>query len=110
MELPIETSNLNIIQIGEASPVLIYGTNEHKKNAKGELLYKIPVLIQGTTNRQDPITSITYAGLKLNYSNGTKLIVKGLTILSWSIKGSNGQMRNGFTLKAKTITTDISKS
>ena len=60
MELPISTDKLNIILIGEASPVLVYGTSEHKKDREGKLLYKVPVLIQGTDNRKTPITSITY--------------------------------------------------
>jgi hypothetical protein len=104
MELPISTDKLNIILIGEASPVLVYGTSDHKKDRDGKLLYKIPVLIQGTDNRQDPITSITYGGEKLSVPNGTRLNVKDLTILTWSIRSTNGQLRSGTTLKAKSIT------
>jgi len=109
MELPIDSEKLNIILIGEALPVMVYGTNEQKKDANGQLVFKAPVLIQGTGSRQDPTGTITYAGSKLTFPNGTKLAIKGLTILTWSMRGTNGQNRNGFTLRAKQIASTNSR-
>ena len=110
MELPINTERLNIILIGEALPVMVYGTNEQKKDANGQLVFKAPVLIQGTNSRQDPTTMITYSGEKINFPNGTKLVVKDLTLLTWSMRGTNGQMRNGATLRAKAISASPSRA
>ena len=109
MELPIESEKLNIILIGEALPVMVYGTNEQKKDASGQLVFKAPVLIQGTGSKQDPTTTITYSGSKLSFPNGTKLVVKDLSIFTWSLRGNNGQMRNGFTLRAKHISSANSR-
>jgi hypothetical protein len=103
MELPIDVEKLTIIVIGEASPVMVYGTQEQKKNKEGQLVYKLPVLIQGTGDRQDPTTSITFAGEKMDLPKGSRVNAKGLTLMSWTLRSANGTYRSGTTLRAKSI-------
>jgi len=103
VELPIDTEKLNIIAIGEASPVMVFGTNEPKKNKEGQLVFKLPVLIQGTGDRQDPTTTITYYGDKIDLPKGSRVSAKGLTLLTWALRGTNGAMRSGTTLRAKSV-------
>lgn len=83
---------------------MIYGTSEQKINKEGKPLYKIPVLISGTSERNDPITTVTVSGDKPVVSNGTKVTFTDLTANNWSIKGNDGQYRSGVTLSAKSLT------
>lgn len=110
MELPIDSEKLTIIVIGEALPVLVYGTTEHKKNKEGQLVYKLPVLVQGTNDRQDPTTNITFAGENLNLPKGSRVNAKGLTLMTWSLRGTNGAYRNGTTLRAQSISAHTPKA
>lgn len=103
MELPIDTSKLQIIVIGEVMPVFVYGTTDRKKNTEGQDVFKIPVLIQGNSNRQDPTTTITFAGNLPTITKGARIQVNDLTLLTWSMKGRDGNMRNGTTLRAKSV-------
>jgi len=103
MELPVEIDKLSIIVIGEALPVYVYGTNELRKNAQGQQIFKLPVLIQNTGERQDPTTTISIAGEKPNFQKGARISPIGLTVMSWSLRGKDGVMRNGITLRAKSI-------
>ena len=103
MELPIDSSKLQIIVIGEVMPVFVYGTTERKKNAEGQDVYKIPVLIQGNSNRQDPTTTISVAGNLPSIVKGSRIQVNDLTLLTWSMRGRDGNMRNGTTLRAKSV-------
>ena len=104
MELPIDVEKLSIIVIGEALPVYVYGTNEKRKNSKGQEIFKVPVLIQNTGERQDPTTTITVAGDKPNFQKGSRITPIGLTVMSWNMRGKDGVMRNGITLRAKSLT------
>ena len=110
MELPIDVEKLTIIVIGEASPVMVFGTQEQKRNKDGEPVYKLPVLIQGTGDRQDPTTNITFSGSKSDFQKGSRISAKGLTLMTWSLRGTNGTYRNGTTLRAKSITAYVSKA
>ena len=103
MELPIDASKLQIIVIGEVMPVFVYGTTERKKNSEGLDVFKIPVLIQGYSSRQDPTTTITVAGSLPIIPKGSRIQTTDLTLLTWSMRGRDGNMRNGTTLRAKSI-------
>mgnify|MGYP001294756026 CR=1 FL=1 len=103
MELPVETEKLSIIVIGEALPVYVYGTNELRKNSKGQSIFKVPVLIQNTGDRQDPTTTISIAGEKPNFPKGSRISPVGLTVMSWNLRGKDGVIRNGITLRAKSL-------
>jgi hypothetical protein len=102
MELPIDASKLQIIVIGEVLPVFVYGTTERKKNAEGLEVFKIPVLIQGN-NRQDPTTTISVAGALPTIPKGSRIQATDLTLLTWSMRGRDGNTRNGTTLRAKSV-------
>lgn len=110
MLLPVDISKLSIIVIGEAIPQFVYGTKDRRTNAKGEEVFKIPVLISGTGDRQDPTTTITVSGSIPNLVKGTKVQFIGLTISSWSIKGNDGVTRNGVSLRAEGIAPNVSRS
>ena len=71
MELPVDVEKLSIIVIGEALPVFVYGTQEKRKNAQGQDIYKLPVLIQNTGDRQDPTQAF-----ELNPHQTVKLFLK----------------------------------
>jgi len=104
MLLPIDASKITIILIGDPIPQFVYGTKERRKNAQGQDIFKLPVLISGTTERQDPTTSITIAGTLPRLEKGSRLNCSGLTVSSWTMKGSDGQTRNGISLRANTVT------
>ena len=104
MLLPADTNKINIILIGDPIPQFVYGTKERRKNAQGLEIYKLPVLITGTSERQDPTTSITVAGNLPKLEKGSRLICTGLTISSWTIKGNDGVTRNGVSLRASAVT------
>lgn len=110
MELPIDLSKIQIIAIGEAMPVFVYGTNERRKNSEGKDVFKIPVLIQGINTRQDPTTTITFAGDTPQISKGSRIQATDLTILTWSMRGKDGVVRNGATLRAKSVSPYMAKN
>lgn len=103
MEMPIDTSKLTIVVIGDVVPQLIYGTKELRKNSKGQSLYKIPVLISGTGERQDPTTTISVAGELPSLPKGSRLQPNGLTMSNWSMRGADGVQRYGVTLRAQSV-------
>jgi hypothetical protein len=104
MLIPVDARNLTIIAIGDPIPQFVYGTNERRKNKLGQEIYKLPVLISGSGERQDPTTTITIAGA-VNVNKGIRLIFTNLVIQTWSLKGSDGVLRNGITLKADGVQT-----
>ncbi len=112
MELSINEDKLTIIVIGSASPVYDFGTNILKKDREGKSVYKLPVLLQGTEDkRQDPTTTITFSsGDLVEFPKGSRVLAKGLTLLTWTMKGSDGQYRSGATLRAKQILPFITKA
>lgn len=103
MLFPINSSNLNIILIGEPTPSNVYGTNEQKKDKKGRLLFKVPVLISGTGDKLDPTTSIVVAGPLPSLSKGQRIQFENLSILNWTMRGNDGVMRSGIVLKADSV-------
>jgi hypothetical protein len=103
MLFPINTTNLNIIVIGDVLPQLVYGSNEPKLDRDGRPLFKVPVLISGTGDRLDPTTSIVVAGPIPNIAKGTRVSVEGLTVSNWTMKGNDGVQRSGISLRAKSI-------
>ena len=103
MLFPINTSNLNIIIIGDVMPQLVYGTNEPKIDREGRPQFKVPVLISGTGDRLDPTTSIVIAGPIPNIPKGTRVNLEGLTVSNWTMRGADGVQRSGISLRAKSI-------
>lgn len=104
MLIPVDARNLSIIAIGDPIPQFVYGTNEKRKNKAGQEIYKLPVLISGSGERQDPTTTITIAGA-INVNKGVRLSFTNLVVQTWSLKGNDGVLRNGITLKADGVQT-----
>ena len=103
MLLPLDVNKLSIILIGDPIPQYVYGTKDLKKTPKGEVINKLPVLISGTGERQDPTTTITVAGSAPQFPKGSRVSAVGLTVMSWSMRGKDGVVRNGITLRAKSL-------
>jgi hypothetical protein len=99
MLIPVDAKNLHIIAIGDPIPQFVYGTNEKRKNKAGQEMFKLPVLISGSGERQDPTTTITIPG-PINVNKGVRLHLVNLVVQTWSLKGADGVLRNGITLKA----------
>ena len=104
MLIPVDSKNLTIIAIGDPIPQYVYGTNEKRVNKAGQEIYKLPVLISGSGERQDPTTTVTIAG-SINVNKGVRLTFTNLVVQTWSLKGSDGVLRNGITLKADGVQT-----
>ena len=103
MLLPIDVNKLSIILIGDPIPQYVYGTKDLKKTPKGEVINKLPVLISGTGERQDPTTTVTISGTIPNIPKGSRIQFGGLVISNWSLKGNDGVTRNGVTLRAESV-------
>ena len=102
MLIPVDMRNLHIIAIGDPIAQYVYGTNDKRKNKAGKEVYKLPVLISGSGERQDPTTTITIPG-PFTIQKGTRLNFLNLVIQTWSLKGADGVVRNGITLKADAV-------
>jgi hypothetical protein len=103
MRLPVDTSKLTIIVIGDPSPVLEFGTNSPKLTPDGRALHKIPVLLTGTGERVEPTATVTVAGTLPALSRGGTVEFTGLTASTWTIRDQNGRERSGMTLRAEGV-------
>ena len=108
MRLPVDTSSLTLIVIGDPIPVLTYGTDDPKSDSDGRPLFRVPVLISGTGERRDPTTTVTVPGPLQDLSKGVAATCDGLTISTWTIR-DNGRERNGVTLRAQAIRTQVKR-
>lgn len=105
MRLPIDTSSIKILALGPAAPINEYGTTNQRTDLSGVPLYKVPVVLSGTTDRIDPTTTITIASASTPLlTNGDVLTAVGLTISSWTMRDGSGQDRSGVTLRAESLT------
>ena len=102
MQLPINTEKLTFMVVGDVSPVRVYGSEEIKVDSKGRQLFRVPVLISGTGAKYDPNTTVTIAGPIGNVVRG-QIKFKGLTLSTWTVRGSDGKERNGVTLRAEGV-------
>ena len=107
MLFQIDTTNLNIILIGDPTPNNVYGTEEQKKDKKGRPLFKLPVLISGTGDRLDPTTSIIVAGPIPPLTKGQRLQFQNLSVMNWNMRGNDGQIRSGIVLKADSVSGQV---
>jgi len=103
MRLPIDTTRISILSIGEPRQVLEFGSNEPKLSQDGKPLYKVPVLLSGTGDRTDPTTTITTSGPLTEFQNGRPLRCTNLTLSTWTLRDDNGRERTGVTLRADAI-------
>jgi hypothetical protein len=103
MRLPIDTNKLTIVVIGDVTPLFVFGTTNPRRNQQGQELFRVPVLISGTADREDPTAFISVPGPVPSLVKGAKVQVTGLTIANWSLRGTEGIQRQGISLKAETI-------
>lgn len=106
MRLPVDTSRLNIIVIGDPTPVLEYGTQSPKTTPDGRPLFRIPVLLTGTGERVEPTTTVTLAGTLPTLTRGGTVEFVDLTASTWTMRDQSGRERSGITLRAESIKSD----
>jgi hypothetical protein len=110
MRLPIDQTKLTVLVIGEPRPVLTYGTDVPKTSVDGRPLYKLPVLLSGTGDRIDPVTTVTIPGPLPEIQKGQTVRFQNLTISTWTVRTSKGDEIFGTTLRAEGIETQSKQS
>ena len=100
MRLPIDTTKLTVMAIGEPRPVFDFGTENPKIGSNGKPVVKVPVLLLGTGERTDPTATITVSGDVAQVKSGATLRCRNLTVSTWSMRDSSGRERTGTTLRA----------
>ena len=100
MRLPIDTTKVTVLAIGDPRPVLEFGTDTPKIDKAGKPLFKIPVLLSGTGDRTDPTTTITASGDLSSIKSGQQLHCTNLSASTWTLRDANGKDRSGLTLRA----------
>lgn len=106
MRLPIDQSKITALVTGEARPVVIYGTSETRADKNGRPLFRLPVLLSGTTDTVDPTTTVTLPGPIEGVAKGQTIRFRNLTISTWTIRDASGRERHGVTLNAEGIESD----
>lgn len=106
MKLPIDQTKLTALITGEPQPVLVYGTTEPRLTKDGQPLYKVPVLLSGTSDSVDPTTTVTIPGPLTTISKGQSVRFRNLTLSTWVMRDASGRERNGVTLRADGIESD----
>ena len=105
MRLPIDVAHLTVLVIGDPVPVTVFGTDTQRVTADGRPLFKVPVLLSGTGEKTDPTATLTLAGPLPALSKGVPCQLEGLTISTWTMRGTDGRDRSGTTLRAESIKT-----
>jgi hypothetical protein len=109
MRLPVDTSRLTVLIIGDPVPATVYGTDTPRTTADGRPLFKVPVLLSGTGERTDPTTVLTVPGPLATLEKSVPCRVDGLTISTWTMRGQDGRERSGVTLRADSVDTPVVK-
>lgn len=110
MKLPIDQTKISALVIGDPKPVLIYGTAEQRSDQNGRPLFRVPILISGTPDSNDPTTTVTIPGPIDSITKGQTIRFRALTIATWVIRDAGGRERHGFTLRADGIEGDSKPS
>ena len=106
MKLPIDQTKISALVTSEARPVLIYGTNEPRTDKDGRTMYRLPVLLSGTTDAVDPTTTVTLSGPLEGVAKGQTVRFRNLTLSTWTVRDASGRERHGVTLRADGIESD----
>lgn len=106
MRLPIDQTKITALVTGEARPVLVYGSNETRTDKDGRPLFRLPVLLSGTTDTVDPSTTVTLPGPIEGVSKGQTVRFRNLTLSTWTVRDASGRERHGVTLRADGIESD----
>ncbi|MHB0927725.1 MAG: hypothetical protein ACYC3W_02220 [Candidatus Nanopelagicales bacterium] len=106
MRLPIHTAALTFIMTGDPTPIRAFGSDDMKSDAQGRPLFRVPVLVTGTGDRNDPTTTVTVPGPLPQLPRGP-VRFQNLSISTWTLRGNDGRERNGVTLRADAV--DVAK-
>lgn len=106
MRLPIDQTKITALVTGEARPVLVYGSNETRTDKDGRPLFRLPVLLSGTTDTVDPSTTVTLPGPIEGATKGQTVRFRNLTLSTWTVRDASGRERHGVTLRADGIESD----
>lgn len=110
MRLPIDITKMTVLVIGDAQPVLIYGTDTLKTTVDGRPIYMVPVLLSGTGDRTDPTTTVTVSGPLPAIQKGQQIKLRNLSISTWTLRDNSGRERQGSTLHADGIEADAKQA
>jgi hypothetical protein len=66
-------------------------------------MYRLPVLLSGTTDAVDPTTTVTLPGPVEGVTKGQTVRFLNLTLSTWTIRDASGRDRHGVTLRADGI-------
>jgi len=106
MKLPIDQTKITALITGEPQPVLVYGTTEPRLTKDGKPIFKVPVLLSGTSDFIDPSTTVTVPGPLAPIVKGQSVRFLNLTLSTWVMRDASGRERNGVTLRADGIESD----
>lgn len=101
MLLPIDMSNLRFFLMGEPIPVVDFESKLPRTDTAGHPLLKVPVIIMGTAEKRAPSAEVTVPGPVPELPQGSAVSFDGLTVRSWSLRGSDGRERSGVSLRAE---------
>jgi hypothetical protein len=66
-------------------------------------MYRLPVLLSGTTDAVDPTTTVTLPGPIEGIAKGQTVRFQNLTLSTWTVRDASGRERHGVTLRADGI-------
>ncbi len=110
MRLPLDQTKITAVVTGEARPVLIYGTSVARTDKDGRTLYRISVLLLGTSDMVDPSTTVTLPGPIHSFAKGQTVRFSNLTLATWTMRDAGGKERHGVTLRADGFEIDVKPS
>jgi hypothetical protein len=110
MRLPIDQTKIAALVTGEPRPVLVYGTDETRSDKDGRPLFRLPVLLSGTSDMVDPSTTVTLPGPIDSVAKGQTVRFRNLTLATWTMRDAGGKERHGVTLRADGIESDVKPS
>jgi hypothetical protein len=104
MRIPVDTQKVQVLAIGQPTPVLDFTTKTPKVDQSGLPLFKVAVVLTGTGDRDDPTTTITIAAATAPaIKTGDRLVATELVASSWTFRDNSGRERSGVSFRAKRL-------
>ena len=110
MRLPIDQTKITALVTGDAKPVLVYGSTDTRVDKDGRPVFRLPILLSGTSDAVDPTTFVTLPGPVEGVAKGQTVRFRNLTISTWTVRDNSGKERHGVTLRADGIESDSKPS
>lgn len=88
MRLPVDTSELTLVVLGAAEPVLDFDTRQHKGDRDGVALYQVALALVGED--RPTLLTVKVAGEPSGLTVGGQVQVSGLVAQTWEINGRSG--------------------